>query len=88
MFKDRGVSFLGVNVPWDNKWSARKFAEDRKVPYAVGHDEGSRITALYHVDATPITFVLDPDGDVVFVHRGKLDLERLTAVLEQLSDNK
>ncbi len=88
MFKDRGVRFLGVNVPWDNEGNARKFAEDRKVPYAVGHDEGSRITTLYRVDATPITFIVYPDGNVAAVARGKMHLDELTAVLEQLSDNK
>lgn len=88
MFKDRGVSFLGVNVPWDNERAARKFVEDRKVPYAVGHDEGSRITRLYGIDATPITFVIYPDGDVAAIAQGRMELESLRAVLEQLSDNK
>jgi peroxiredoxin len=88
MFKDRGVGFVGVNVPWDNEGNARKFAEDRKVPYAVGHDEGSRITKLYRVDATPITFIVYPDGNVAAVARGKVELDELTEVLKQLTANR
>lgn len=88
MFKDRGARFLGVNVPWDNDGNARKFVEDRKVPYAVGHDEGSRITKLYRVDATPITFIVYPDGNVAAVARGKVELDELTKVLKQLTANR
>lgn len=88
MFKDRGVRFLGVNVSWDNEGNARKFAEDRKVPYAVGHDEESRITKLYRVDATPITFIVYPDGNVAAVARGKVELDELTKVLKQLTANR
>lgn len=87
MFKDRGVQFIGINVPWDNEESARQFVTDRKVSYAVGHDEG-RISNLYGVDATPITFVLYPDGNVAAIARGAVELQQLTAVLEQLSDKK
>lgn len=88
MFKDRGVRFLGVNVPWDSEGRSRKFVEDRKVPYAVGHDEGSRITKLYRVDATPITFIVYPDGNVAAVARGKVELDELTKVLKQLTANR
>lgn len=88
MFKGRGVQFIGVNVPWDSEGNARRFVTDRKVPYAVGHDEGGRIIALYGVDATPTTFVLYRDGKVAAIARGKVELEQLTAVLEQLSDKK
>ena len=87
MFKDRGVQFIGVNVPWDTEGNARQFVADRKVPYAVGHD-GGRISVLYGVDVTPITFVLYPDGNVAAIARGAVELHQLTAVLEQLSDRK
>ncbi len=85
MFKDRGVSFLGVNVPWDNEGAARRFVKKRKVPYDVGHDKGNQIARLYHVNATPITFVVSKDGNVAAVARGRMEFEELTAVLEQLS---
>lgn len=88
MFKDRGVQFIGVNVPWDTEGNARTFVADQQVPYAVGHDEGSRITSLYGVDLTPTTFIIYADGNVAVVARGKVELEQLTAVLEQLAGKK
>ena len=79
---------MGVNVGWDKENAARKFVEKREVPYAVGHDTGNRIGSLYRVDATPITFVIYADGSIAAIARGRMEFESLTAVLEQLTDNK
>lgn len=79
---------MGVNVGWDKESSARSFVEKREVPYAVGHDTGNRITSLYRVDATPITFVIYPDGSVAAIARGRMEFDSLTAVIEQLMGNK
>lgn len=84
MFKDRGVSFLGVNVHWDTEEAARMFVEGRRVPYAVGHDAGNRIGALYGVERTPTTFLVAQDGNVAAVAQGAMSTESLTAALEQL----
>ena len=88
MFKDRGVQFIGVNVPFDIEGNARAFVADQQVPYAVGHDEGGRITSLYGVERTPTTFIIFADGNVAAVARGKVELEQLTALLEQLAGKK
>ena len=82
------MNFLGVNVAWDKEGSARKFVRERKVPYAMGHDKGNRIGRLYRIDATPTTFLLDGDGNVAAIAEGRMELESLTAVLEQLSEEK
>lgn len=84
MFKDRGVSFLGINVFWDNKVAAHMFVKARSVPYAVGHDTGNRIGSLYGVDRTPTTFFVAQDGNVAAVARGSMNPEGLTSALEQL----
>jgi peroxiredoxin len=85
MFKDRGVSFLGVNVSWDTEEAARMFVQARGVPYAVGHDSGNRIGGLYRVDRTPTTFLVARDGNVAAMARGgTMELEDLTSFLEQL----
>ncbi len=83
MFKDRGVSFLGINV-WDKEKQARSFVEQRGVPYDVGHDKGDRIAKLYGVQGTPTTFLLNRNGTVAAVAQGRIELESLTAVLESL----
>lgn len=83
MFKDREVSFLGVNI-WDKEEQARAFVQERGVPYAVGHDTGDRIAKLYGVQGTPTTFLLSKNGTVAAVAQGRIELESLTAVLESL----
>jgi peroxiredoxin len=82
-FKDRGVRFLGVNI-WDTEEQARKFVEARGVSYAVGHDRGDRIAKLYGVERTPTTVFVARDGSVAAVAQGRMELEKLTAFLEQL----
>jgi cytochrome c biogenesis protein CcmG, thiol:disulfide interchange protein DsbE len=83
MFKDRGVSFLGVNV-WDKEEQARKFVTARGVPYAVGHDKGDRIAKLYGVQGTPTTFLLSENGIVAAVAQGRIEMESLAVILESL----
>lgn len=84
-FKDRGVSFLGVNVYWDTQEAARVFAQERRIPYAVGHDTGNRVGSLYGVEGTPTTFLVASDGNIAAVAQGPMSLESLKAALEQLS---
>lgn len=83
MFKDRGVTFLGVNV-WDKEMPARRFVQEHRIPYPVGRDEGNRIAILYGLGGTPTTFLLAPDGKVAAIARGRMELGSLTAVLEEL----
>lgn len=83
MFKDRGVNFLGVNI-WDKEEQSRKFVQERGISYAVGYDQGDRIARLYGIQGTPTTFLLARDGTVAAIARGRMKLESLTAVLEEL----
>lgn len=83
MFKERGVTFLGVNI-WDKEDRARTFVQTRKVPYAVGYDKGDQIAKLYGVKGTPTTFLINQDGNVAAIAQGRMELESLAAVLEQL----
>lgn len=83
-FKDRGVSFLGVNVYWDTEQAARMFVEAREVPYAVGHDAGNQVGRLYGVDRTPMTFLVARDGNVAAVAQGAVSHDGLMSALEQL----
>lgn len=82
------MNFLGVNVAWDKEGAGRRFVRERKVPYAAGHDKGNKIARLYRIDATPTTFLLDGNGTVAAVAEGRMEIESLMAVLEQVSEEK
>ena len=87
MFKDRGVRFLGVSI-WDTEEESRRFVQERRVPYAVGYDQGDRIARLYDIQGTPTTFLLARDGTVAAVAQGGMALETLAAVLERLLEGR
>ena len=87
MFRDRGVRFLGVSI-WDTEEESRRFVRERRIPYAVGHDQGDRIARLYDIQGTPTTFLLARDGTVAAVAQGGMTLEALAAVLERLLESR
>jgi peroxiredoxin len=54
-----------VNVTWDKDASARRFAEEYRLPFPVGRDSSGAIGSLYSVDATPASFFIDKTGKLV-----------------------
>jgi thiol-disulfide isomerase/thioredoxin len=65
--RDRGVTFLGINV-WDDRDKARAFEEGR-VTYPSLYDHGARLALEFDLppNATPSTIVLDREGRIARV---------------------
>ena len=85
-YKDRGVSVLLVNHGEEagviRKWVKKRFV----APILV--DPQMQVTALYQADALPKLFVINQQGQIVYVHEGyggglesslKIILEKLLA---------
>jgi hypothetical protein len=53
---------LGVNVAWDNEADARKFVEERGIPYRVGRDANGDIGRRYKVEGTPTSLLINKNG--------------------------
>lgn len=77
-FKDRGVTFIGVDY-LDTERFAYDFLREYNVSYANGIDLQQRIAMLYRITGVPETFVVDKNGIIRHI-----ELQRMTA--RQLSD--
>jgi peroxiredoxin len=54
-----------VNVGWDSEPAARKFVEEHRLLFPVGHDSSATIEAAYKVDSTPSNFFIDKNGVLI-----------------------
>jgi len=64
-YRDKGFEILSVNVGWDTESAARKFVEEYRLPFPVGHDSSATIETAYEVDSTPSNFFIDKNGILV-----------------------
>ncbi|MGE5701177.1 MAG: TlpA family protein disulfide reductase [Clostridia bacterium] len=80
--KDR-VGMIAVNVTnLDSADDARAFVREYSVNYPVVLDESGTVSKLYQVSAMPTSFILDPQGTIVFKKIGAVtpaEMERVLA---------
>ena len=83
-YRDKGLAILSVNVSWDSEGPAKAFVEKYRLPFPVGRDSDARIATLYGVEATPATFYIGKDGNLVDrVEGAPEDVQAIKAGLEQ-----
>ncbi len=75
---------MGVSVTWDKESDARKFAENYRLPYAVGHDGNGSITGAYGLDATPVTLFIDKNGKVMSRRDGEMSETEFEQQIDKL----
>ena len=64
-----GFNLLGVNIDDDSR-RAMQMIEELGVNFPVLFDASKRVSALYDVDAMPVTVIIDREGTVRYVHQG------------------
>lgn len=84
-WKDEGLMVIGVN--WvDTEPKAREFIQEFGLTYPNGPDVGQGIARAFRMQGIPETYVIDPDGNVVYAHIGPLTRrvleERVLPLLE------
>lgn len=82
-FDPQGVVFLGINGK-DIEKNGQAFIDRYQISYPNGADPYGRIQQAYRVRGFPETFVLDPEGRIVFHYLGPIDEAQLTRVLSDL----
>jgi len=82
-YHQKGVVFVGVNI-WDKEPDARRFIQEKGIPYFVGRDGDESISKAYDIEGTPITFFIGGDGKIVAVHEGAMSEEDLVAQVKAL----
>ena len=85
MYQPRGdVLFLGVD--WtDTETNAMKYLEKFDITYPNGPDLGTRISQAYRTTGVPETYVIDREGNLVYVKISPfLSLQDITSVIDPL----
>jgi Thiol-disulfide isomerase and thioredoxins len=82
-YRERGVIFVGVDY-LDVPSAALDYLRRFEITYPNGPDLGTRISRLYRITGVPETFVVDPEGQVVFYKAAPIRPGELEAVLDPL----
>ncbi len=82
-YQSKGVTFLGVAYR-DEEAAVRSALAEYGTTYPVGLDTGDRIAKQYGITGTPETFIIAPDGSVVYIHIGPITGDALAAQLDVL----
>jgi peroxiredoxin len=81
----RGFELVAVAMPYDPPLQVQAFAQQHSVPYPIALDVmGKAAQAFGGVDFIPTAFLLNPAGDVVLRHTGKLDIAQTRPAIESL----
>lgn len=81
-YRDEGVMFLGVDYV-DSEEKALAYLERFGITYPNGPDLGTRISDLYNIKGVPETFIVNPEGEIVFFAMRPLTYEELSAEIEK-----
>lgn len=83
------VMFVGVGSKNDPEERSRAFAEEYGVTYPIGRDSaGSRVASgeierMYKVSFFPMTYVIDPDGNISGLYVQELDEDQLDTIIQE-----
>ncbi len=79
----RGLQVIGVAMNYDPEAHVRALRDRLKVPYPLALDkDGAVSAAMGTVRLTPTTFLLDPQGQVVYQKIGIFDLDKVKGLIE------
>jgi peroxiredoxin len=76
-FEDRDVQFVGVAMD-DNLKDVRELADSLNISFPLIVEENDSVTSLFGITAVPETFIIDPDGNIAFMHIGNVAEEVLS----------
>jgi len=82
-YRDRGVRFLGV-VERDAESAARAFVDEFGITYPSVFDPSGQLADDYGFLGLPTTYIVDPEGQVVYRFTGYLDGPALRGALEDV----
>jgi len=81
--KDQGVMFIGIDY-LDSEKEALAYLKEFDITYPNGPDLASKIAQQYRIRGVPETFIVNPEGRIVFFKPGPMTEEELLAELAKL----
>ncbi|WP_174734056.1 thiol-disulfide oxidoreductase ResA [Mesobacillus harenae] len=80
-YKDQGVHVLAVNVS-ESDVAVDKFIERHNLTFPVVIDKDGQVQTAYGINPLPITFLVNPDGEVIKSHTGELTEDKIQEYME------
>lgn len=71
--KDKGLEVVAVSVDTTSSQEVRAFIEELGLTFPVLHDRDSLVSRLYSNPGVPSSYVIDPQGKVVYRVLGEYD---------------
>lgn len=82
-YQARGYRTLAVAMVYDRIDYVRNFARSRQLPFEVAMDHNGQLAQSWQVRATPTSFLLNRQGQIVQRHVGLINAAQLHAAIEQ-----
>ncbi len=85
-YEGRNVRFIGLFVPqgFDTEVEARQFVDELGLTFDFATDVRARVAQEYAVVYFPTTYFIDQGGRVHLMEISRMDIDRLTEILEDL----
>lgn len=85
-YQGRNVRFIGLFVPqgFDTEVEARQFVDELGLTFDFATDARARVAQEYAVVYFPTTYFIDQGGRVHLMEISRMDIERLTEILDDL----
>lgn len=75
-YAGKGLEIVGIVIYYDDPDDAYAMVQDKGIPYRILLDRDKQATyAFNNVHLTPTTFLVSPDGRIVYRQTGKIDFE-------------
>ena len=82
-YRERGLEFVAVAMPYDQLDYVRAYSESRALPFKVALDSrGEAARRFGDVQFTPTTFLIDREGRIVKQFLGEPDFAELRKLIE------
>lgn len=80
-YRERGVRFIGVDYR-DDDAAGRAFVDEFDLTYPSAVDDAGALAFQYEVVGMPTTFVIGPDGAIVYRFTGRIDAAILSRAVD------
>ena len=82
-YQAQDVVFVGIAVQ-EEETEVQRMVSQFGLTYPLGMDRREHVASAYGITGVPETFVIDPEGDVAYVHVGPVSAAELTGELDSL----
>ncbi|CAG1020982.1 glutathione peroxidase [Patescibacteria group bacterium] len=76
-FHPKGLELIAVAMPYDPPNHVLEFSKSQQLPYRVALDMQGEAVAAFNIIATPTTFLIAPNGNIVLQKTGLFDLNAM-----------